>query len=328
VYLSVHPVWYAITEVQNPDELWRTVPVLAHLAFGGVLFYGIQKFFKELEEKLAPDAKIQIWLWLAGVRVSPRIQTWPKTFAHLFDKVFGHKHLSLTWFLRCCLASYILLFVLLFIRDLVDPYVWLAIREGKLYMLYAALHRSDIGEILTLGLLTNAIPDYVSLLETRYVLSLLARTNNILLWAFLLCIDFVITGCIGLTIPIWAVWLRIVIFGHNSAMLWSGVLFSIRIFFAYLSDFWTVNWLRPQGEVYRVSSHGLVYYYAAFLTSLWLWVYLAASGILRVARQIDVGFERIKRWFDIENKPLQAIGLVAGGLVTFMYWFVVIIRLM
>lgn len=49
--------------------------LLAQFATGGGLFYGVQKFFKETQEKLTADAKQQIASWLLGVEVGRRIDT-------------------------------------------------------------------------------------------------------------------------------------------------------------------------------------------------------------------------------------------------------------
>ena len=45
----------------------------------------------------------------------------------------------------------------------------------------------------------------------------------------------------------------------------------------------------------------------------------------RSARRLDIGFDWFNRKFDIEKKPLQSIGLVAGALVAVLYWAAVIV---
>jgi hypothetical protein len=54
---------------------------------------------------------------------------------------------------------------------------------------------------------------------------------------------------------------------------------------------------------------------------------LAAAGAsgLRLVCQFDIGFDWFNRHFDIEKKPLQSIGLVAGALVAIVYWAVMIV---
>jgi hypothetical protein len=57
-----------------------------------------------------------------------------------------------------------------------------------------------------------------------------------------------------------------------------------------------------------------------------LFLYLISAGTLRVARRFDIGFEWFNRKFDIEKKPLQSIGLVAGALVAVTYWTVATVK--
>jgi hypothetical protein len=58
---------------------------------------------------------------------------------------------------------------------------------------------------------------------------------------------------------------------------------------------------------------------------IWLWFYAVSGFILKAARRFDIGFEWFNRKFDIEKKPLQSIGLVAGALMAPVYWVVVIV---
>jgi len=70
---------------------------------------------------------------------------------------------------------------------------------------------------------------------------------------------------------------------------------------------------------------GVLYIVPAFFTSIWLWLYAGSGFILKAARRFDIGFEWFNRKFDIEKKPLQSIGLVAGALVAVLYWAAVIV---
>jgi hypothetical protein len=47
--------------------------------------------------------------------------------------------------------------------------------------------------------------------------------------------------------------------------------------------------------------------------------------LLKAARRLDLGFDWFNRTFDIERKPLQSIGLVAGALVAVVYWAAAIV---
>jgi len=69
-----------------------------------------------------------------------------------------------------------------------------------------------------------------------------------------------------------------------------------------------------------------IWIYAAFFTSIWLWLYAGSGFLLKAIHRLDLGFGWFNRTFDIEKKPLQSIGLVAGALVALAYWGVVIVR--
>jgi hypothetical protein len=64
---------------------------------------------------------------------------------------------------------------------------------------------------------------------------------------------------------------------------------------------------------------------ASCMTSIWLWLYAGSGFLLKAARRFDIGFEWFNRHFDIEEKPLQSIGLVSGVLVAVLYWTAVIV---
>ena len=70
------------------------------------------------------------------------------------------------------------------------------------------------------------------------------------------------------------------------------------------------------------------YFYPTLFSSVWVWLYAGSGFLLKAARRFDIGFQWFNRKFDIEKKPLQSIGLVAGALVALIYWAVVIVSRM
>jgi hypothetical protein len=60
----------------------------------------------------------------------------------------------------------------------------------------------------------------------------------------------------------------------------------------------------------------------AFFSSLWLWLYLVAAVTLKALKRLNLGFQWFNRKVDIEKRPLQAIGLVAGIIVAVAYWII------
>jgi hypothetical protein len=62
-----------------------------------------------------------------------------------------------------------------------------------------------------------------------------------------------------------------------------------------------------------------IYFYSAFFTSLWLWLYVLAGFSITLARRICFIWVRVSRYLDIDKKPLGCIGKV-GGLVLATLW--------
>ena len=143
----------------EPNDYWKTVPILWHFAVGGGLFYGIQKLFKEVEEKLTDDTKLQIAIWLVGVNTTRTVENWPVTFTKMFDRVFGRQHVTWKCFWRSSIASYSALFV----SGIV----------GAFFTKYNLFKQLAIApEFLVTALLGNVFTDYISLLQTRKFLEI------------------------------------------------------------------------------------------------------------------------------------------------------------
>ena len=59
-------------------------------------------------------------------------------------------------------------------------------------------------------------------------------------------------------------------------------------------------------------------------TSIPLWLCVFSGILLKAAQRFDVSFGWFISKADIEKKPLQSIGLVAGAMVAVVYWSAVI----
>src|SRR6266849_3926469 len=90
--------------LDNVQKLINSPP--GQLVAGGVLAGIVWKFFERVEAVLTDQTKFEIAVWLVGVKVGQKVEPWPETFANIFDRVFGMKHLSWKCFCRSCLASY------------------------------------------------------------------------------------------------------------------------------------------------------------------------------------------------------------------------------
>jgi hypothetical protein len=267
------------------------------LLAGGVIAGLVWKCFERVEVVLTDDTKLEIAVWLVGAKpLGPKMEPWPDTIIRLFDVVFGRKHLSLQCFLRSFMVSFVLS-VAIWIHDIV--------RDG-----YVAKVRSVwyVTYIISAIVLASALPDYASLCKTRWTLTRMARTKvRSVRWGVIL-MDAALTAMISMCgLVLITLFLSVVLL--RKAVVLSDV-----------ADMVTFYWFEIVDGVPNIAVNT---FYAAFVSSLWIWLYAGAGFLLKAARRFDIGFQWFNRHFDIEKKPLQSIGLVSGVLVAFVYWAVV-----
>jgi hypothetical protein len=155
------------------------------LVAGGALVGIVWKFFERVESLLTENTKLEIAVWLLDrKRLSPTFQNWPDTFAKVFDRVFGTKHLSWKCFLRSCVAS-TTVFILTICLTSKDPF---------------AFHVSH--QVLAVIIMAGGfgcLSDYASLLETRWSLSLMSRSRSVSLWMILVLGDILVSITLGMS---------------------------------------------------------------------------------------------------------------------------------
>jgi hypothetical protein len=222
-----------------------------------------------LASMLHPERKQDVADWLKGAHGE---DGWAKSFIRLFDSVFGEHHLSLKCFLRSIAASLIAVVV-----------IWLLMGSAEMVGLRMQSDLS-LGWILITGLAINVVADYVSLLETRWLLGRMPR--HWVLQIGVLILDFLVSAAI-----IW-----IVIFLYLRSPLHSG---EVETF----------------AEILGVFSIFSVFFYSTFLTSVWTWAYVVSTWIMRLALRL-----RLAYWLDVDNKPINVLFLLLSicvGGVTF-----------
>jgi hypothetical protein len=283
--------------------LWQAVAIQFGLGLG--LFYGVTKFFDVVGDRLNDDTKLEIAVWLLGVKVGQKLEPWPDTFAKVFDRVFGKNHLSWRCVWRSCVISYVLLVFAAVI------YTQVRFPSGHFIRGLRFPGWPHMAMFFGITLFTNVLPDYLSLLESRFVLRLMARTRSGGVWTGGLVLD---------------VWLTLLI-AFLPILILSGVLARRFDPLSVLRAGWSsirhpFDFTR---DVYGYAVQNPVVIFPAFFTSIWLWLYAGSGFLLKAARRFDIGFDWFNRHFDIEKKPLQSIGLVAGALVAVVYWVAVVV---
>ena len=291
------------------------------LAAGGILAAIVWKFFERVEAVLTDQTKLEIAVWLVGrQKLSPTFQNWPDTFANVFERVFGPRHLSLVCVRRSIYASILLSLLTLFFGLSFLPGETLTNHMAVIALLY-----------FPYALIANVLPDYLSLLSTRFALFFLRKSHTTTTVLIVVVADLVFTtyiACYGVLIGS-RVWMYLP--QEWPSRLVGGVV--------SVGGGWQDWWKAPYIVLFRKGiigyfDHamdrlsyvsGLLLLVPAFVTSFWLWLYAGSGFLLKAARRFDLGFDWFNRRFDIEKKPLQSIGLVAGALVAVAYWAAVIV---
>ena len=256
---------------------------------------GIWFVFERAETVISTEGKAMLTGWLKNLGAGGKLSNWPQGFAEIFDSVFGRKHLSWRCFARSSIASFISVAVL--------TLIWLAFSPAS-----ARYHLRlwDMKELITLALILNVLPDYLSLLKARYVVRAMARKPTVGRITFLLILDFV--ACVA------------IYFAFFVAFWWSYVVWyrSPTVFLGDLQDFVAVS------LSFRTPVSSL--FFATFFTSVWAWLYALSVALVRGANYFSVGVKTLERFLDIDDKPIRSLGLVSMLIVTVLYLVVPLFR--
>jgi hypothetical protein len=273
----------------------------------------VWKFFERVEAVLTDQTKFEIAVWLVGVEpFGPKMEPWPETFAKLFDRVFGKRQFSG----ECCGRS-----VVVSIVTSLLVIVFLALRPTPDETITGHAEAMVV-VFLPYILVANVIPDYLALWSTRLTLRFMRSWARLTL-LFLLS-DLVMTlwlSCVGMLVGgeaytyVWRHhWTPHANFSRPMEIDLTGIGLGY-----WKAPFYIFVFGVPMGYG-EIIAEPLPMLVPAMVTSIWLWLYAGSGFLLKFARRFDLGFDWFNRKFDIEKKPLSAIGLVAGALVAVMYW--------
>lgn len=235
-------------------------------------------------------------------------ETWPTIFADLFDHVFGKRHATWKCFLRSSIASIISVGVMTLIWAQVRPEI---LRE------FLTNFRFEQGAVFAMVFIGyNLIPDYFSLLETRYVIRWMGQTQSGFKILAILAFDVLATTLIFL----------------------AGIVLLVLVVSIFLS---VLQEARPYWKVvdkglsimfFELVTHGMVFassgkepsvgifFYTTFFTSVWVWLFALAWGAMRLATRFEPGIRFLIWALPIQDYPIRSIGLTLGALACISYW--------
>ncbi len=289
----------AIATVVSAQSTHASFGVLSYLGTWAAFAGGLWFLFDKAEEAVSPTVRRSASAWLRNVDPKSHVARWSSLFAVAFDKLFGERHWSWRCFRRSAVASLLSVGVLLCLYWSIHGYVGWDL-DGP----------ASLGESLPYVAMWgawNVLPDYLSLLQTRWVLRRLEARGS----AALVVFDLVITAFIAIA-------------GHVLLMFVQTIFaVSINDVLSSLSgDFeW---WLDHMRDLVTLDSTLApvtlgIFFYSTFLTSVWLWFYLAAGAAVRVAGGFNVGLRWLRGFTDLDEQPFRSLGFAAVLITTLTF---------
>jgi hypothetical protein len=266
-------------------------------------------FFVFIENMSSPQARTDFARYLKSTDFAKSVVHLPADTHALFERVFGARHFS--W--RCVTAS-IIFSVAAFasivgLKVLHDPQSLSWVREawedypGLLYTLMSYA-------------IWSIAPDYFNLLKTRKVLGIITtrqiRRPSVL--ALILFSDFLVGYAIFIVsfVPMGLFSLHFVLYLLRAKGVdWHHVVSNFS--FAPVPILSAFQWPYE------------IFFWPGMVPSIWLWLFVAATLIVRLTARVAPVFRFSIYFLDIDQHPVRSVGVVASALVGCVYIILVAI---
>jgi len=299
-------------------------PFLAYVIAWGATIGAVWFIFEKAEETVTAETKRSISNWLHNINPAGAVASWPAMFASVFDRVFGERHLSWRCFWRSCLASLVSVTIMTFIWGIQNP------AEFSTFLL--AGYISIFKPVFIVLVIVNFILDYLSLLESRYVIRWMSKARSRFSIRAGLAIDCAASAVLALA----SYWINFnILFGFLNLLLITAI--SITGFhpcpncpppwFTDPLDFLMrlpsfIGGILSLARGTNALPDLAIFFYSTFFTSVWVWLYAFSGLVVRMGRYFGLGLGLI----DVENKPLRSLGLISIILVTLLYFVLPFLR--
>ena len=234
---------------------WAFGLALAGSFYGGMIWLGAH---------FRPEFRQSLTEWLQG----HRDRSWADSFLALFDTLFDARHASARRLWRSALAS-VLAVAVLYVLFAHVLGLWHTRTMGQL----------ELWQALAALVMVNIVADYLSLIETRWLLERFRTVRSVAGQAALLVADLVFTGAIVLAL----------LYAFSRLVLGEA----------------------PRAiDVLALFSVYSIFFYSTFLTSIWAWLHCASAWFVRLFTRLGLG-----HILDVQQKPVHQIALVGAGLI-------------
>lgn len=289
--------WFRTTYLSEGGVTGGADP-LAFLGTWITIVVGVVSLFQKGEEAMAAHSRDAVRDWLVSRKFVDETSNWADSFKSLFDAVFTENHFSWTCFYRSALASALVVtvFLLGMVGFGVATFRSIA-HSGPDSLILGVLYG------IALAIVVNSVMDYVSLFQTRWIIKWMAQTKSTAAHLGFLLLDVLLTaGIVVLCAGGIQVSLVTLGGGLDDTSIW-------RALFVIMPDIILEDVVEGGSPVRAIVA-------STFLTSIWLWLYVIAGMAMRGAVSLFRGVDWMSEFFDVETRPVQALGLMLAVLTT------------
>jgi hypothetical protein len=178
----------------------------------------------------------------------------------------------------------------------------------------------------SLWVLWSLVPDYIDLYKTRLVLNFLSKLHHprLTLLAALIVGDLAFTSFLfyinmllveaASEVPLLFFYPQLRVIFEPLTLLDILQAFIVGVGHSFINLFSTqsLSMLFPVITLRSEISFSIIFY-AGLMPSIWLWLYVLALFITRVALRSEPLFKRLRWFLNVEKNPFRSVGVVASG---------------
>jgi hypothetical protein len=163
---------------------------------------------------------------------------------------------------------------------------------------------------IVVPIILSLMPDYISLLETRYILRFMSKKRSISRIVSFLIVDIALTALIsGAALSIYLQLWLIATYTNTNRISFRQINIDQHIINVIT---WTPLIIKS-AATFKGGVAGppppWIFFYCTFMTSIWMWLYGAAGILIFAAQRFDIGLRYIRRWMNIRQYPMRAIAV-------------------
>jgi hypothetical protein len=260
------------------------------------------RFFTFIEKMSRPQARVDFARYLKATDFAKAAVHLPDDTHTLFERVFGARHFSWRCLKTSILFSVAAFATILVLNALTDPkgtHFWIL----TVWKLYPGFFYSLVAYAVW-----SIVPDYFNLLKTRKVLGLITarQISRPSVLVFILFADFLfgyaifILTCLPMGLFSW----------HFVLFLIGGVDWNHVVSNFTFTPLPISSGLKPPYEMF---------FWPGMVPSIWLWLYVVATLVVRLAARTAPVVRFSNYFFDIDQHPIRSVGIVAATLVGCIY---------